>query len=88
MTTFILSQEPMPQIAGKKSEAGRVILDWQAHGDIIGTIEADDVTETYEVNGSLFTRIVVSAWRAAREKVDESKFFHIENKGWFYREAS
>jgi hypothetical protein len=88
MTTFILSQETMPQIEGKEPRVGRVILDWKAHGEILGTIDAEAITETYEAGGGLYARIVVSAWRVAREKVEEPMFYRIESEGWFHREAA
>lgn len=75
MTIFILSKEAVnfdemcrnmgmtaEQIEAKYPR--RVILDCQAHGEVLGTIEAD-------------------TWIKARAKVDESKFYHIENAGWF-----
>ena len=72
MTVFILSKE---------EKDSRVILDVRNHGIELGAIEADAVTEM--ANG--YERIICSAWKVARELVDESKFFHIENHGWFSR---
>jgi|GEM_PF-2582346 len=75
MTSFILSQE-----SGTEQEPGRVILDRSSHGVALGSISAKALTDK---NGG----IIQSAWSVARAKVDESKFYHIQNLGWFARET-
>ena len=83
MTTYILSQEPPIKRKGKKPEPGRIILDDAAHGSVIGIIEADAVVRVLQTPEGPVEKILKSAWRVAREKVDESKFHRIENLGWF-----
>lgn len=66
-------------ILSKEGDDGRVILDEKSHGIEIGMIEADAEMR----NG----KIVRSAWCVARAKINESKFFRIENEGYFARET-
>ena len=87
MTTFVLSQEPAIKRDGKEPEDGRVILDVKEHGPLIGSIEADAITRTVQTEDGPVEKIMKSAWLVAREKVDESKFYHIENFGWLARKA-
>lgn len=89
MTTFILSKQSLtPSEAAIAAETGkeflqRVILDSKEHGEVIGTIEAKAITRKVMIDGEWTEKIIQSAWSVAREKVDESKFYHIENAGWF-----
>ncbi|OGB23335.1 MAG: hypothetical protein A3I66_01330 [Burkholderiales bacterium RIFCSPLOWO2_02_FULL_57_36] len=80
MTTFILSEEPAINCNSNKPESGRVVLDWQAHGPVIGSFEGEPVTNA---KGD----VIKSAWQVARAKIDESKFYQVEHAGWFYLES-
>jgi hypothetical protein len=77
VTTFLLSQLTSFDRKGKPI-AGRVILDLDSHGEVLGTFEGEaKVSDT--------GRVIQSAWCAARAKVNESKFFQIPGEGWFLR---
>lgn len=89
MPVFILSEEALtPAEAAISTETGkeflqRVILDDREHGKVISTIEAEAVMRKVMINGEWTEKVIQSAWSVAREKVDESKFYHIENAGFF-----
>lgn len=75
MTDFILSID---------RETGRAILDCESHGPVIGSIQANAITAMVKnSDGVMEEKIIKSAWRIAREKVDESKFYQVQNVGWF-----
>jgi hypothetical protein len=82
---FILSQEPATTINGK-AYPGRVILDETSHGAVIGSFIGEAITKQVTIDGETFERVIKSAWCAAREKIDELKFYRDEGLGWFARE--
>jgi hypothetical protein len=77
MTTFLLSHQTTFDPKGEPVH-GRVILDIDSHGEVLGSFEGDaTVSDT--------GRVIESAWCAARAKIDESKFFQIPGEGWFFK---
>lgn len=82
MTIFILSQAPATHREGLKPVPVRVILDDRAHGAILETFETQAITQTIDTPEGPVEKVIKSAWRIAREKVDESKFYHVESFGW------
>jgi hypothetical protein len=74
---------PYETVKGKTYK-GRLILDEVNHGDLIETVDADPIMGTAkDEKGKEYPIIIKSAWRIAREKINDLKFVHEPNTGWF-----